>query len=59
MTSNRPYRRARAFPEAMEEIVKNSGTQYDPMVVEAFQRAMLKPAPVHEPSFETSPATGD
>jgi len=36
MTSNRPYRRALAVDKACEEITSNSGTQFDPSVVEAF-----------------------
>lgn len=36
MTSNRPYRRALSVDKAREEIVSNSGTQFDPKVVEAF-----------------------
>jgi putative nucleotidyltransferase with HDIG domain len=33
MTSNRPYRKALALDEAMEEIRKESGRQFDPQVV--------------------------
>ena len=40
MTSNRPYRRALSHTVAMDEIARNSGIQFDPQVVEAFQRAM-------------------
>lgn len=36
MTVDRPYRRARSWDEAREEIVSYSGTQFDPMVVEAY-----------------------
>jgi response regulator RpfG family c-di-GMP phosphodiesterase len=36
ITSDRPYRRARPFGHAREEIVRCSGTQFDPSVVEAF-----------------------
>ncbi|MGA2284735.1 MAG: HD domain-containing phosphohydrolase [Dehalococcoidia bacterium] len=36
MTSNRPYRRALSVDKAREEIVGNSGSQFDPRIVEAF-----------------------
>lgn len=36
MISDRPYRKALDIGEAVEEIVINSGTQFDPVVVEAF-----------------------
>ena len=36
MTSDRPYRSALPLEEALAEIVRNSGTQFDPAVVRAF-----------------------
>ena len=36
ITSDRPYRRARGFDSAREEILRCSGTQFDPAVVEVF-----------------------
>ncbi len=39
MTSERPYRSALTPPEALEEIMKESGTQFDPQVVNAFVKA--------------------
>ena len=49
MTSNRPYRSALAREEALAEIVRNSGTQFDPAVVRAFlsvyQQRFLEDAP--------------
>jgi HD-GYP domain-containing protein (c-di-GMP phosphodiesterase class II) len=36
MTSHRPYRRARSHQGTIDEIVRNSGTQFDPEAVHAF-----------------------
>jgi response regulator RpfG family c-di-GMP phosphodiesterase len=36
ITSDRPYRKARALEDASAEIVRCGGTQFDPRVVEAF-----------------------
>ncbi len=38
MTSDRPYRRAKPPWEALEEIARNSGKQFDPEVVDAFKK---------------------
>ena len=35
MTTDRPYRRARPYPECLAEITRCSGTQFDPAVVAA------------------------
>jgi HD-GYP domain-containing protein (c-di-GMP phosphodiesterase class II) len=37
MTTDRPYRKGVPPWEALEEIVKNAGKQFDPKVVEAFK----------------------
>lgn len=42
MTSDRPYRKAMAREEAINELVKYSGTQFDPHVVKAFIRFLAK-----------------
>ena len=39
VTTNRPYRRKRRVVEAIHEIKKYSGTQFDPEIVDAFLRA--------------------
>ena len=36
ITSTRPYRAGRSYETARDEIIKYSGTQFDPMVVETF-----------------------
>jgi response regulator RpfG family c-di-GMP phosphodiesterase len=36
ITSDRPYRKARPFEDARDEIVRCAGTQFDPAVVDAF-----------------------
>jgi response regulator RpfG family c-di-GMP phosphodiesterase len=36
ITSDRPYRKARPFEDARQEIVRCAGTQFDPGVVDAF-----------------------
>ncbi len=42
MTSDRPYRKAKSDQDAIEEILKNSGTQFDPKVVEVFRELVKK-----------------
>lgn len=36
ITNNRPYRKARPYAVAREEIIRGAGTQFDPEVVRAF-----------------------
>ncbi len=42
MTTDRPYRRRKEFPEVIEDLRRNSGRQFAPEVVLAFCRAVLK-----------------
>jgi putative two-component system response regulator len=41
MTSDRPYRSAMSVKEALDEIRRCSGTQFDPVVTKAFLKKML------------------
>jgi HD-GYP domain-containing protein (c-di-GMP phosphodiesterase class II) len=45
MTTNRPYRQAMSRPEAIEELRRCAGTQFDPQVVEALILAADVPRP--------------
>jgi len=38
--TDRPYRKGRSIDEAVEEIKRNSGTQFDPVIVEVFLEAI-------------------
>ncbi len=42
MTSDRPYRKALPIEQALSELEKNKGTQFDPVMVEAFISAYKK-----------------
>ena len=46
MTEDRPYRKAMSQDEALAEIFRCSGTQFDPRVVEALMRTMGKNTPL-------------
>ena len=47
ITSDRPYRRARSFQEALEEIRRCSGSQFDPQVVETLSELIGELAAEH------------
>jgi hypothetical protein len=42
MTTDRPYKTRRAFDEVVKDFRRNTGTQFEPQVVAAFCRALLK-----------------
>jgi two-component system cell cycle response regulator len=44
MTSHRPYASARTAEEALAELRRSAGSQFDPTVVVAFERAWSEPA---------------
>jgi putative nucleotidyltransferase with HDIG domain len=50
MTSVRPYRGAMSHEAAMQELIDNCGSQFDPQAVAAFERAYRSPAPTEMPS---------
>ncbi len=67
ITSDRPYRKARSFDAAREEILRCSGTQFDPAVVEVFLkipnelwnelRAELNAETRHFSTFDIAPGS--
>jgi putative nucleotidyltransferase with HDIG domain len=60
MTTTRSYRRAMSLESAREELIRNSGTQFDPRVVEALlelvrhQQIAMDPVP---PALDVEPPT--
>ncbi len=42
MTTDRPYRKAISIEAALAELERNSGSQFDPRVVEAFLRILAR-----------------
>ena len=55
MTNDRPYRRAIPHVTALAELERNAGTQFDPDVVEAFNKIVPHIIDVLEPATETIP----
>ena len=59
MTSDRPYRKALSDEQAAAELKRCAGTQFDPVCVDAFLRAMgRKVTPLTEPSGNFEIAAG-
>jgi len=42
MTNDRPYRRAMSVEAAVEELTRNKGGQFDPVIVDAFLRVLSR-----------------
>ena len=69
MTAERPYRRALPHKQAVEELIRNSGSQFDPQVVQAFlqaeKRGLIGPdvdkadQDIPEPDFQESDRVRD
>ena len=57
MTTDRPYRAGMDKDAAIEELKRNSGTQFDPKVVEAFIRVLNKRKIYEEKANTDSPQT--
>lgn len=53
MTAGRPYRPALAWSEAVEEVARNAGTQFCPMVARHFRRVSADLPPSAAPSGES------
>lgn len=53
MVTDRPYRKGMTLPQAIEELRRNKGKQFDPVVVDAvialYEEGSLKPAQLPEP----------
>ncbi|MCD6462831.1 MAG: HD domain-containing protein, partial [Thermotogae bacterium] len=48
MTNDRPYRKARTFDEALNEIIAHAGTLYDPEVVGALESSKTEVRKLYE-----------
>ncbi len=56
MTSDRPYRKAMAPSAAVGELLKHSGTQFDPKLVEAFVRGLMTKKAVTQEDLQVAGA---
>lgn len=61
MITDRPYRKGMTVTEAIDELKRNRGTQFDPLVVdtmiELYEEGTLKPAHLPDPSHPTNDAS--
>ncbi|MFB0565069.1 MAG: HD-GYP domain-containing protein [Candidatus Aminicenantaceae bacterium] len=57
ITSDRPYREGTSFEDAREEIERNSGTQFDPLLVDIFLSIPLEKLQQIKESHETYSST--
>ena len=55
MTNDRPYRKARTFDEALNEIIAHAGTLYDPEVVGALESSKTEVRKLYENDTEMIP----
>ncbi len=59
MTSTRPYRKGLPFETAFSELKEFAGSQFDPMVVEHFIKAMTKEQSKNQATFNLKVIEGD
>lgn len=52
MLSDRPYRKGRSIVDAIAELKRHSGTQFDPKVVDAFLKVVQKQESVFQQVFQ-------
>ena len=62
MVTDRPYRKGMTVPQAIQELKRNRGTQFDPKVVDAivslYEEGNLQPVHLPDPHHATRLATG-
>ncbi len=58
MTNDRPYRKAMPVKAAVEELTRNKGSQFDPGVVDAFLRVLVRDG-AHPPRSDSSVAAAE
>jgi len=56
ITSGRPYRAARPLSEALEELKRGAGKQFDPTMVNVFVQMQEKAAAGQQPATAATPA---